>query len=679
MKIAIILVCGLLILSPLSGSSAESIVLSPSRPSFSYYEGIAVSAILTEGGSPLASADVVFEIRDPQNSLVLLQVVQTDANGNATLTFSLPTGSPLGTYLVYASGPASSGSTSFSVYDDIAPSVSDPSDIVANATDAPTIVWDVNDDYPDQYTVLVNGSEVQSGSWTSGQIVYSVLQTSGTYEVVLTITDKGGNSATSTVLVTILDDLPPSLTLHNDTEVEIGLSETIAWDISGHESYELYANETVVLSGTASHIEYVAYSETLGVLNLTLHARASNGRVAIDQFMVYFVDTRIEQFSIDAPTTVPSTVEYNFSIYAQDRYQDSFQVWLDSILFQSGSWNWSSLTVNFGFLSLGTHDVYVEVKDLNGNSANSSFQVSVVDVVPPSISESKQITVVWAEDSFDLVWDVFDDNPGTYELLLNGTLIESGSWTAGSFTYQAPQNRLGVFNYTLVIYDKSLNWNQSSILLHVIPPETDAPEVIGPTELEVYVDDLPILINWTVNEENPANYTLLINGSVTAEGTYISLISFEFTGERGLYLLELTVRDLWGYETSVDLTLVVRPPIDELIPTIEGPPDVVTSSTSYKIVWIATDSDPDTYSIFIDGTPFKSNIIWSSSEIGVEVGDRASGTYNFTLVVKDLEGHVSQDSVYVTLLLPETTEGSVPISILPVFMAFAVLVRRWKR
>ena len=678
MRASFIIICGLLLLSPLSGS-AETLTLSMSQSSYGYYEEISIYAILNEGGLPVASASVTFEVRDSMNSLVLLFVMQTDSNGNATLTFYLPEGSPLGTYLVYASGSSSIGSTSFSVVDDIAPTVSDPSDIVSNATDNPSIIWDVSDAYPDEYSISVNGTVVQSGSWTNGQIKYVMTQSSGIYEVVLTLTDQGGNTASSTVLVTILNDLPPSITLHNDTSVEVGISKTFVWDISNGVSYALYANGSMISFGSASHVEYVAYSETLGTLNLTLTSQAQNGKIAIDQFTVFFIDTRIEQFSVDAISTVSITEEYNFTVNAQDRYSDAYEIWLDSSLFQNGNWNWTSLDVKIGLLSLGIHDITVKVTDRNGNSADTSFQVTVVDPFAPTISESKEITVVWAESNIDLVWDVFDDYPGTYEVLMNGSVMDSGSWTSGTFIYQVPQNRLGTFNYTLVLYDKSLNSAWSSILLVIIPPETDPPIIDGPTELVVHEDALPTLINWTVIEPNPANYSLMVNGSVIAEGTYLSVITYEFTGSRGLYLLMLTVWDRWGYESTASLTVEVLPPISELVPKIEGPPDVVTSSTTYRIIWKATDSDPDTYSIYIDGNPFKNNIVWSSPEISIEVGNLDPGTHNFTLVVRDLAGYTAKDTVYVTLLSPETTEGGASLAMFPIFAAMVILVRRWKR
>ena len=62
--------------------------------------------------------------------------------------------------------------------------------------------WTVNDDYKANYSITVDGVEVVQADWTSDTIEFDFWGlTEGSHVVVLTLTDLGGNTATSTVNV----------------------------------------------------------------------------------------------------------------------------------------------------------------------------------------------------------------------------------------------------------------------------------------------------------------------------------------------------------------------------------------------------------------------------------------------------------------------------------------------
>lgn len=90
--------------------------------------------------------------------------------------------------------------------DRTAPVINHPQDIeFVEGTANQSIVWGLIDENPTTYTVTVNGTVVDSGSWTSGDAIILELDsfTAGEYTCVITAYDIGGNSASDTVLVVV--------------------------------------------------------------------------------------------------------------------------------------------------------------------------------------------------------------------------------------------------------------------------------------------------------------------------------------------------------------------------------------------------------------------------------------------------------------------------------------------
>lgn len=87
-----------------------------------------------------------------------------------------------------------------------APVINHPVDIeFVEGTENQTIIWGAIDDNPTTYEVSVNGSVVDSGSWTSGDSIVLDLDDFevGEYTCIITAYDIAGNSAMDSVLVTV--------------------------------------------------------------------------------------------------------------------------------------------------------------------------------------------------------------------------------------------------------------------------------------------------------------------------------------------------------------------------------------------------------------------------------------------------------------------------------------------
>ncbi|MBD3406955.1 MAG: hypothetical protein GF411_12630 [Candidatus Lokiarchaeota archaeon] len=89
------------------------------------------------------------------------------------------------------------------------PSVDSPSDVIIEIGETgQSITWHPNDDFPEAYQILRNGTVLIEGSWNSSSesITISLDGLSiATYNYTLVLTDISGNSVTDTVIVTVMD------------------------------------------------------------------------------------------------------------------------------------------------------------------------------------------------------------------------------------------------------------------------------------------------------------------------------------------------------------------------------------------------------------------------------------------------------------------------------------------
>ena len=87
------------------------------------------------------------------------------------------------------------------------PSINQPSDISYTEGEiGNSIQWTATDSDPSTYTIAQNGAQIDSGSWTSDIIISINIDglSQGTYTYIITVSDQIGQTATDTVIVTIL-------------------------------------------------------------------------------------------------------------------------------------------------------------------------------------------------------------------------------------------------------------------------------------------------------------------------------------------------------------------------------------------------------------------------------------------------------------------------------------------
>jgi hypothetical protein len=199
------------------------------------------------------------------------------------------------------------------VIDDLTtPTIDHPEDQIINeGTTGNTIVWTPSDDYPIEYQILRDGIELESDDWDGGTISISIDGLGlGTYNYTLIVIDIGGNSASDTVWVTVVDGTPPVIDSPDDIAYDEGTTgHSITWNPSDLHpaSYTIYRDGSVIETddwdGSAITISVDGLS--VGTYNYTIVVTDVAGNRASDT--VFVVVEAVTTTTTTTTTTTPTT------------------------------------------------------------------------------------------------------------------------------------------------------------------------------------------------------------------------------------------------------------------------------------------------------------------------------------------------------------------------------------
>ena len=185
---------------------------------------------------------------------------------------------------------------------------------------------------------------------------------------------------------------------------------------------------------------------------------------------------------------------------------------------------------------------------------------------------------------------------------------------------------------------------------------SNTPEMSGPDDLMIVEGVQGNTFQWTLNDDNPLIFRIFNNGSlVRADYCSSSTVVFEidpYLTSIGVYNFTIEVRD-WEYQRAVD-TVMVDYVLDTFSPEVAGPDEILTSdylSSGKIITWNVFDHNPANYTILLDGE-FVASDDWSRgiTSISHNIGSLIEGEYNFTIILMDIHGQNSTDSVIVTVI-----------------------------
>ena len=125
-----------------------------------------------------------------------------------------------------------------------------------------------------------------------------------------------------------------------------------------------------------------------------------------------------------------------------------------------------------------------------------------------------------------LTWDVFDDNPVSYTVFINGSeaspsnFADNGVWNTSTISISLATDfsfDLGLRNLTLVLVDGCFNTAVDSVWISVLDVTPPIIEDIDDIEED---DNTNFQIIWNATDAHPTTYRVLRDGSEIQTGTY---------------------------------------------------------------------------------------------------------------------------------------------------------------
>lgn len=274
------------------------------------------------------------------------------------------------------------------ITDDTVPTVQSLDNFQVEVGAKSTITWHPKDSYPGNYTLLVNDSVVETNYWCSNGLEVEIPSYGiGIYNFTVLIADAAGNTATTTVFVTIVDTIAPSIDAPDDITFDEGdTGYTIVWspfDFSP-DSYIIRRNGTIVHSGSwNTSDEVITFSLDgleYGIYNISITVFDKAGLYITDFVIVTVVDAL--KPTIDSPHDVVyvvgatgNTIEWS----PQDLHPSNYVIYRDGLEIMAGLWNSTSETILISVdgLDVGQYNFTIVVYDQSGNNVSDTVIVNV--------------------------------------------------------------------------------------------------------------------------------------------------------------------------------------------------------------------------------------------------------------------------------------------------------------
>ncbi|MEM2656778.1 MAG: hypothetical protein QXH98_05660 [Candidatus Korarchaeota archaeon] len=192
---------------------------------------------------------------------------------------------------------------------------------------------------------------------------------------------------------------------------------------------------------------------------------------------------------------------------------------------------------------------------------------------------------------------------------------------------------------------------------------------------------------FTINDDSPKEYWILLNDSEVLRNTYSSGVQItislqDFINSPGNYLARIYASDQFGNVNSVDVPIIVYPMEPPVI--VFAPPRIIniTVGESIELSWTARDASPNTYKLYIDGNLSASGA-WLS-DIPVKYNFTASEVrkYNVTIIFKDQLDQTTVDSIIINVKptpAPVTMTAIIAIVAIVGLAALAAFLLRRRR
>ena len=485
----------------------------------------------------------------------------------------------------------------------------------------------------------------------------------GTYEIILTVTDFGGNTDTDNCRITVNDTTQPIVKLPAVMTIDEGMTVLFngsnCFDPEGGSVSEYIWSFVYEGTNVTLHGELVSYLFDIpGSYPITLDISDLRGNSATGNFIVTVKDITPPVASAGPDLSGPqgSVTELNASLSS-----DNVGVvnWMWTFTYDGTAQIVFGKTANFAFLTVGDYLVTLTVTDAAGLAETDTMWVNITDSTPPT-------ALAGNDKSTDQGETVTFDGRGSRDnvgiLSYVWTLEDHGLKTLHGVSPTYLFSNVGNFTVTLNVTDAA--GNRANDTLSVIVSDVTAPA--APADIDDRFDDRDVdeeyrnnveldAGDWIDNGSATFTYTWTITYDGKVETFHEKKPDFDFS-EPINYEIVLTVKNDAGLTTVVEYNINVidtnpKNKMEKIEIGLDSSLDIVVpddfADMNIEVYhWNLTDLEGNEIGNF---TTYSQRLSYP--------GELEAGTYKITLLVKDRKGNTAKQTFNVVVKGKEATSG----------------------
>lgn len=246
-----------------------------------------------------------------------------------------------------------------------------------------------------------------------------------------------------------------------------------------HSGFNLdYSNSTFLLNNTA-------HLNPAGILlaNTNYNALVNNTASSNGQYDMYLSTSNELVFLNNTATSVvvsATSLDYGSSWLTSISNTSTYEIFVNSSLVKTGLWiSGSNIPFDSSTLSPGTYNITFVLKDVLGTL---STQSAIITVPLPPLDTVISQTVL----QHGITWIATSPNASTYQILQNGTVVKSGSWSSGmSLAFSTSSLSPGTYNITADFIDSYGRADSQSVILTITSPQAPVTSTITQTSIQL--------------------------------------------------------------------------------------------------------------------------------------------------------------------------------------------------
>lgn len=480
------------------------------------------------------------------------------------------------------------------------------------------------------------------------------------HEITFTTHDGNGNTASKTVVVWVVDELGPDITLNNippyDNDIDVCSAKVKVFapatsDACGIASVEYSINGGPFMTIAPTEIEFVE-DFPVGTSDVAWRVEDINGNVVIDTQKVVVNDIQLPNATNPADVILYSTAtdcevdgSWDFPVYTDNCGMDDVRAELitngdDTLAFANGP-------VTGTFNADSTYKVNIYATDIHGNQLVESYVINVMDTIAPAFTCPPANYAVNVDSANCVATITFIEN-GQF---LGEDIVES----CGISTYAGNKAVTGAFDPTVAT---TFPIGSTAVTITVTDINGNAKvctfNVVVSDDIEAHLTNFPddITVTATANECSKIVFwdTDVASADCGTNAIRWNITSAPTTGLRsgsdfplGTTTITYEFSDLNGNTLTKTFTVTVT---DDQAPVIkQGPTDITlyTSGGNCEVL----------YTWEIDA---QDNCDAQGLDITADIANGTNllpGTYTNTIVVTDVSGNSVTNPTYTITVIDD--------------------------